>query len=111
MHANDTASDAVRESAAAMRALVEASADIEAFVTLLASVAEQTKLLALNASVEAARAGAAGRGFAVVATEVKELANRTADGSASIRRCVDTLRDRGREAEAALNRLAGGPLP
>ncbi|GAA3396846.1 methyl-accepting chemotaxis protein [Cryptosporangium minutisporangium] len=106
MQTNDTAGDAVRESAVAMRALVEASADIEAFVTLLSGVAEQTKLLALNASVEAARAGEAGRGFAIVATEVKELANRTAEGSASIRRCVDALRERGREAEAALSRLA-----
>ena len=94
----------LQESAAAVSALVAASADIEAFVTLLSAVAEQTKMLALNASVEAARAGAAGRGFAVVATEVKELANRTADGSESIRRCVDTLRARGREAEEALAR-------
>jgi len=100
-----TSGDALRESTAALRALVEASADIEAFVRLIDGVAAQTKLLALNASVEAARAGAAGLGFAIVATDVKELAKRTADGSDSIRRCVDALRTRSREAEEALARL------
>ncbi|GAA0224618.1 methyl-accepting chemotaxis protein [Cryptosporangium japonicum] len=107
MHTEQATGDALRQSADAIRAVVEASAEIEAFVKLLNSVTEQTKLLALNASVEAARAGAAGRGFAIVASEVKDLAIRTADGSDAIRRSIDALRQRGLEAERALARLGG----
>ncbi|WP_035851159.1 methyl-accepting chemotaxis protein [Cryptosporangium arvum] len=109
MHTEQTTDDALRRSADAIRAVVEASAEIEAFVELLNSVAAQTKLLALNASVEAARAGAAGRGFAIVASEVKDLATRTADGGDAIRRSIDALRARGHEAEQALARLGDQP--
>jgi methyl-accepting chemotaxis protein len=73
---------AVRQASATgetVRELSSASARIGDVVTLIRSVAGQTKLLALNATIEAARAGDAGKGFAVVATEVKDLARQTED--------------------------------
>ena len=62
-----------------VRQLAEASKNIGNIVSLVRSIAGQTKLLALNAAIEAARAGEAGKGFAVVATEVKSLARQTED--------------------------------
>jgi methyl-accepting chemotaxis protein len=74
----------IREAGAIVRTLSEASAEIGKVVALIQAIAEQTNLLALNATIEAARAGEAGRGFAVVASEVKSLATQTAKATEEI---------------------------
>ena len=74
---------------AQMRSLQGKSREIVQVVTLVEAVAHQTKLLALNASVEAARAGPAGKGFAVVAQEVRGLALRSEGAARRIREIVD----------------------
>jgi methyl-accepting chemotaxis protein len=77
------------------------SNDIVDIVTVIDGIAFQTNILALNASVEAARAGDQGRGFAVVASEVRQLALRSADAARQVRTLVSTSVER-IEAGAAL---------
>jgi methyl-accepting chemotaxis protein len=77
------------EADTAVRQIQSASEEIEGIVSLIDSIAFQTRLLALNASVEAARAGEAGRGFAVVASEVRNLAERVVSSSREIKGLVE----------------------
>jgi methyl-accepting chemotaxis protein len=74
-----------------MRDLQRQTKSIEEVMRLVANVAQQTRLLSLNASIEAARAGAAGRGFAVVASEVKKLADQVNKSIASIDNSVNVV--------------------
>jgi len=95
--------EAVRASQAARQDIGSLSGSVgrlAAVVALIRGLANQTNLLALNASIEAARAGDAGRGFAVVATEVKNLAQLTADGATDIDGMVAAVR---RDTEAVLS--------
>lgn len=79
------------EASAKVTSLTEAANAISSVVSLIQEIAEQTNLLALNATIEAARAGEAGKGFAVVASEVKALANQTAKATEEISRQVTTM--------------------
>jgi len=87
------AHDKIRQASARATALKAASQSIEQMLALIIDMASRTNMLALNAGIEAARAGDAGRGFAVVAAEVKTLASQTRSAAADITRYVDHIRD------------------
>ena len=82
----------VRETVQAMAGIDNSSREISNIIGVIDEIAFQTNLLALNAGVEAARAGDAGRGFAVVATEVRALAQRSADAAKEIKTLISTSR-------------------
>ena len=84
----DTLNAVVEESSEKIQKLEKLSADIEQFASVIASIANRTNILSLNASIEAARAGEHGRGFAVVASEVRNLASQSAKSSKEI---TDTI--------------------
>lgn len=93
----------VRESSESMAELDQLSEQITSIIEVIEQIAEQTNLLALNAAIEAARAGEQGRGFAVVADEVRNLAARTTSSAHEITGMIGKMRDSTRTAVTVMN--------
>jgi methyl-accepting chemotaxis protein len=102
----DEAAAAAKEARANVDRLRESSAAIGNVVNLIAQIARQTTLLALNSTIEAARAGEAGRGFAVVATEVKALAVQTQSATEEISKKIEALQKDAAGSADAVHRIS-----
>ncbi|TBR42186.1 methyl-accepting chemotaxis protein [Marinomonas agarivorans] len=99
----DELAEEVRHSSEAIKKIETDSESILSVVDMINELTEQTNLLALNAAIEAARAGEQGRGFAVVADEVRTLAQRTQDSTGQIQSTIDTLRESTSGAVSIMN--------
>lgn len=93
-------------SCTSMNELTMKTQEVVSFVTVINAISEQTNLLALNAAIEAARAGEQGRGFAVVADEVRSLAQKAGEAARSISGLVDEITQASNEANRNISQMA-----
>ena len=100
--------DGAKESNESVTQLKTLASNITQFVGIISGISEQTNLLALNAAIEAARAGEQGRGFAVVADEVRSLAQKAGDASSEIAQLVESIERNTGIADGHINLVVSG---
>ncbi|WP_407315078.1 methyl-accepting chemotaxis protein [Pseudomonas sp. nanlin1] len=96
----------VESTSTSVRGLAGMATDISKVLDVIRAIAQQTNLLALNAAIEAARAGEAGRGFAVVADEVRALAHRTQQSTSEIEQMISTIQTGSNEAVTSMDQTS-----
>jgi len=111
----DNIRDQIQDTSKRIKRLGESSQEIGGIISMISGITEQTRVLALNAALQAAQAGEAGRGFAIVAEEVQHLAERSADATMQISSLVRLIQNDTHDAVAAMERstegvVAGGRL-
>ena len=109
-HANQSSQQATQHaqnSIGVMHKLSESAHEIDSVVGVINNIAEQTNMLALNASIEAAGAGDAGKGFAVVANEVKELARQTGDATRMILERIQIIQNHTQDVASVITSVTG----